>query len=196
MDKEFFAALYGAAIAGIKETFERVVRKHVDERVCGFCIYSDSDAQSLCTTSATREALGHPKNFFCTSGWPYDWDEIKGLDAAQEEQSKSCTEFHNRYGTLWDNTDRDKYWERWHQYKDGVFETLVSAMQEVVRIGGFGEETARDQIFLCFETTDPGWEENLFPEWARRLNTPKMFSEYQLDQQSTIIRNWEAWLRK
>ena len=194
MDKEFFAALYGAAIAGIKETFERVVRKHVDERVCGFCIYSDSDAQSLCTTSATREALGHPKNFFCTSGWPYDWDAIKCLDAAQEEQSKCYAAFTNRYRAL-EETDSPEYWPLWCQYREGVFETLVSAMQEVVRSGGFGEETARDQIFLCVETTDPGWEENLFPEWARRLNTPKMFGEYQLDQQSTIIRDWEAWRR-
>jgi hypothetical protein len=195
MDKEFFAALYTAAVAGIKDTFERVVRKHVNERVCGFCIYSDSDAQSLCTISATREALGGPRNFFCTSGWPYDYDEIKCLDAAQEEQSKCYTEFMRRYGKLWDS-DSDEYWPLWCNYRDGVFETHVAALAESVRSGTFGDAAARDQIFLCYDVTDPGSEEAMFPEWICRLNTPKMFSEYQKGAASEIARNWEMWLRK
>src|SRR4051812_2966916 len=126
MDSQFFAALSKTATAGIATTFERVIRKRPSEHICGFCIYSDDDAQSLCTISCTREGLQDPRNFFYTSGWPYDYDEIQCLSEAQNEQSKSYEEYKRRYEGLYES-NRNEYWPLWEQYRLGVFETLVTA---------------------------------------------------------------------
>jgi hypothetical protein len=194
MDRRFFDPLYKAAVAGIRLTFERVVRKRAPERVCGFCVYSDDDAQSLCTISATREALQDPRTFFYTGGWPYDSDESACLDDAGEQQDRAHAEFKRRYDALFE-TDSARYWPLWEQYRMGVFETLVSAMQAVAAAGGFGDRAARDRLFVYFDITDSGVPPATFREWARRLNTPTMYGEFLKGQDAEIIRDWERWRR-
>jgi Domain of unknown function (DUF4303) len=194
MDRQFFAPFHEAAVAGVGATFDRVVSNRAPERVCGFCIYSDDDAQSICTISCTRESLQDRRNFFYTGGWPYDSEGIAGLHTASVELGRCYSEFKRRYEALY-TTDSDRYWLLWQQYRMGVFDTLVSAMQVVAEADGFGTPAARDQLFVYFDITDSEVDATRFQEWARRLNTPRMYGEFLKGQESEIIRDWDSWRR-
>lgn len=177
IDRKYFTAFHNATAEAARLAFEYIAKKHKPERVCGFCMYSDDDAQSLVTSAVTSEALDVPQNLFYVNSWPYSADESGCLKKAYAAQAAIWKEVKQQYDHLHDE-DPDSYWSGWTQHRLKVIETIVSAMQTAAENGAFGNQKARDSVFICFDITDSELAQESFEAWAKRLNTPKMFAEF------------------
>lgn len=161
-----------ALLAAAKKAFARAAK--LGEPVCGYALYSDSDAM---TVSATINTASHLKAQQKKDPSDADTYRFNPGEWAMEGFANELFEPLQRKLRAAAKTTQTA--SEWSDLRDAVFEACVSVLEELRESGGFATRvgTGRDSplvIFAVSDNEDPKNEKR----WFKRLNPPAAYKAF------------------
>lgn len=162
-----FEALTREIHAGARKAFTAVRNAHLDQTIDSFALFSDDSAMTIAHAANSTEVLANV-----------------AADVNRGDTIWNCAEWSfDEGGEYLDIAYRmillrqgDIPWEiDFGQFRTGVFESCISALEQLDREGYFGQGDAREDVILLFQVSDSEEVEGAM----ERLNTPAAFARYQ-----------------
>jgi hypothetical protein len=157
-----------------RQALQEVVAEYGTEAICGFSLYSDDGAMTVCPATNTlahlrqhQERTPEEADYYKFS--PAEW-ALEG-DGAVEAFNAICTKVRTYVMAL----DEDE--DRFVAFRDQLFETCVTVLEELRKAGEF-QRFGIPQIPVVFAVSDS--DPQLVVECARmgRLNDPELVAEH------------------
>lgn len=167
-----FQVLQSKIEAAAKEAFERVRNKYPGQRFCGYALYSDSDAITVCpavnsTDHLNKMIAGDPDDAVYYRWSPGEWDhEFEGAECFAEISD-----------LLYSEVKGMKSAESHEQFKEKVYECCVAALDSLNKEGFFHDMNELGILVFAVSDTTHALE----PDWIARLNRTELALEF---------RNW------
>ncbi|MCE9568199.1 MAG: DUF4303 domain-containing protein [Planctomycetes bacterium] len=154
---------------GARKAFTAIKSAHPHHQINAFALVSDGDAMTIahCANSVEshRETGGGNDYLWNAFEWPFD--EGGGfLDIAYRLILTQCQGLPSTINT--------------GDFRSGVFEACVRALEDLEREGCFGSEAEREKVVLLFQVADSDYLQHAI----ERLNTPRMYERFQAWWQS------------
>lgn len=165
-----FEALRREIRDGARQAFTAVRSAHPGERVNSYALVTDESAMTIGHVAASAETLQQTEDPDEYRFMPDEWTLEEGgefLDVA--------------YRLILPRHQDLPFQLEFREFRDGVFEAGVRALEELVEEGFFGSETERDDVLVLFHVTDADDLDDV----VARLNTPAMTARYR--------EWWDSW---
>ncbi|MEU6015211.1 DUF4303 domain-containing protein [Streptomyces sp. NPDC047515] len=156
-------SLRAEVLRAARAAFKSIVGTQAEEDYCGFALYSDADAVTVCCSVNTRAHLARaqaedPDNSEYYLWSPAEW-ALEGIG-------------HEHFAALCRRLFADG--EEYVQRREAVYEACVTALESLVDDGVFGTGTEHVVVFAVSDFEDPVRE----AEWIRRLNPPGQAGQF------------------
>lgn len=168
-----FKKLEGLVVSGARNAFLEVIKNHEGESFCGFALYSDESAMTICPSVNTLSHLEEQTKEmpdeslylkFATAEWAYEFEGASHLDEAVALISGE-----NSYYD--DESEFD-------DFRMGVYDCCIAALKKLDAEGLFGTPEQREAIPLVFSVSD--FEDpDIELEWIKQLNPPSIVAEFE-----------------
>lgn len=140
-------------LAAARTAFTSLTEASGDDGYCGYALYSDTDARTVCCAVNTREHLARAQARDSDDAEYYRWNPAEwALEGVGHEHLAEV----NRL--LLSSSPR----------REHLYETCVAALETLAAEGVLGRDEDTVVVFAVSDHTDPQRE----TEWIRRLNTP------------------------
>ena len=161
-NQELTEMVYDAAMPA----FEFVRQAFDDDELLGYAIISDDSANNCQPVFATDRGMesfycGTKEEFlYCPENWDYS----------------ACSNSFNGLNNLLGEYETDK--ERHSNLRRHLFESCVSALEQIVSEGFFDNILPKHRPFIVLGLTDSDRMKTLAPGWVRRLNPQPVIDRY------------------
>ncbi|WP_152395859.1 DUF4303 domain-containing protein [Paenibacillus guangzhouensis] len=155
--------------AAAKASFEQVRNKYSGQSFCGYALYSDSDAITVCPAVNSIDHLnkmiaGDPDDAIYYRWSPGEWDhEFEGAEFFKDISNLLYSEVMSIQST-----------ERHRGYKEKVYECCVAALDTLKKEGFFSDMS--ESGVLVFTVSDD--THALECDWIARLNRKELAEEF------------------
>ncbi|MFJ9588739.1 DUF4303 domain-containing protein [Streptomyces acidicola] len=140
-------------LAAARTAFTSLAEASGDGGYCGYAMYSDADARTVCCAVNTREHLARAQARDPDDAEYYRWNPAEwALESVGHEHL----------------ADVNRLLLSSSPHREHVYETCVAALETLVAEGALGRDEDTVVVFAVSDHTDPQRE----TEWIRRLNTP------------------------
>lgn len=166
-----FTELQNIIVNEARSAFLEVMQNHEGEEFCGFALYSDESAMTICPSVNSRNHLHNqlaemPDEAlylkFATAEWAYEYE-----GASQLRQSNSIISAADRF-----DSESDFY-----NFRSCVYDCCVKALRQLAIEGLFGTPEEGEQIALLFSVSD--FEDpEMELEWVAQLNCSSITAEF------------------
>ncbi|MFI6575521.1 DUF4303 domain-containing protein [Nocardiopsis sp. NPDC050513] len=136
-----------------------------DADLCGYALYSDADAMTVCCAANTRRHLDR-----LTAEDPADADYYEWTPAEWAVEGVAAEEFASICRCLRDARESVGEAES-TRFRDTVYEACVAALESLVADGAFGPGADHVVVFAVSDPDDDDPERET--GWIRRLNPPE-----------------------
>nr|WP_026264107.1 DUF4303 domain-containing protein [Paenibacillus terrigena] len=165
-----FQLLQAKIKAAAMDAFERVRNQYPGQSFCGYALYSDADAITVCpavnsTDNLNNMIAGDPEDAIYYRWSPGEWDhEFEGAEYFAEISS-----------LLFNEVKGMKSVARVRQFKEKVYECCVAALDSLNEEGFFFD--LNESGVLVFTVSDA--TNALECDWIARLNRNELALEFQ-----------------
>ncbi|MFG2629794.1 DUF4303 domain-containing protein [Streptomyces sp. NPDC048473] len=131
---------------------------------CGYALYSDAGAMTVCCAANTRSHLTRLRAEDPAEAEYYEWTPAEwAMEGVAAEQFASICRRLRAAGPHADGAE-------FTRFRDTVYDACVAALESLVAAGIFGPSTDHVVVFTVSDPddADPAHES----EWIRRLNPP------------------------
>jgi len=145
-----------------RAAFLELINAHPDADYCGYALYSDASAMTVCCAVNTRSHLTRLQAEDPAEAEYYQWSPAEwSMEGVAAEQFAPIS----RRLRAEDRPD-----EEFTTFRDGVYEACVAALESLIAAGTFG--STADHV-VVFSVSDPDdLDPALETQWMRRLNPP------------------------
>ncbi|BAH46871.1 MULTISPECIES: DUF4303 domain-containing protein [Brevibacillus] len=156
--------------AAARAAFEQVRNKYAGQSFCGYALYSDSDAITVCpavnsTDHLNKMIAGDPDDAIYYRWSPGEWDhEFEGAECFKDISNLLYNEVMSMQSA-----------ERHRDYKEKVYECCVAALESLKKEGFFSDMS--ESGVLVFTVSDD--TNALECDWIARLNRNELAQEFQ-----------------
>lgn len=151
-----------------RAVFTGLIDTHPDADYCGYALYSDASAMTVCCAANTRSHLAQLQAEDPADAEYYQWSP------AEWSMEGVAAEWFAPISRRLRTEDRPE--EEFTRYRDGVYEACVAALETLVAAGTFG--MGADHV-VVFAVSDPDdLDPALEAEWMRRLNPPDLADRF------------------
>ncbi|MBB6674773.1 DUF4303 domain-containing protein [Cohnella nanjingensis] len=165
-----FQVLQSRIEAAAKEAFEQVRNKYPGQIFCGYALYSDSDAITVCpavnsTGNLNKMMAGDPEDAVYYRWSPGEWDhEFEGAECFKEISD-----------LLYNKVKDMKSTESHKRFNENVYECCVAALDSLKKEGFFFD--MNESGVVVFTVSDA--THALECDWIARLNSNELALEFQ-----------------
>ncbi|CBJ35499.1 DUF4303 domain-containing protein [Ralstonia solanacearum] len=151
------------------EAFELVRKKYPRQIFCGYALYSDADAATVCPAMNSVDHLKRmidldPEDAIYYRWSPGEWDhEFKGAECFAEVSNLLCE------GAVRERAEHER-----QAYKEKIYECCVAALESMKTKGFFSEMTESGVLVFSLSNGDSELEAN----WIARLNGRELADEF------------------
>jgi|SRR5690554_274127 len=152
-----------------EKCFSELRRKYSDEEICGYAIYSDSGAMSVSPAINTRSNLDE----MCSED-PDDCIYYKWSPGEWSHESEGAELFEEISKFLRSHSSETKDGVDFDEYRSGVYEACVGALESLLKKGFFDEDENAVIVFTVPDSDEPASE----TKWIERLNSHDLAQEF------------------
>jgi len=154
---------------GARKAFTAIREEHKEDNVNLYALYSDSDAMTIVNIAGSTATLEDETYRWCPEEWSYD-EGNEFLDIAYRLILTQHQDLPSEIDIA--------------EFREGVFEAAVSALERLDTEGFFGSGEQRDECVILFQVSDDDLDKKQL-EIVKRLNTAKVYDEY--------YKLWKSW---
>lgn len=175
-----FQVLKSQLTQATQAAFTEVLAQHRAEGICGFALYSDEGALTVCpaTNTLAHLATQAPEDVLYAKFEPAEWRYENVGAAAQFDAIGRQLRAQALDEALTDAT--------FEQFRQQFYATCVAVLDEL-RQQGFFNQAAGREVFLLFHVSDSDTPAEELTQLVSRLN-PNAYS----DEYLAWLRTWEA----
>lgn len=165
-----------------RKAFTEVRESHKEETINCYALFSDESAMTIGHLANSREAL----ELTCQSD-----DIVEALELIDHSERIEIVDDIRWNSQEWSFSVGDEHFDipyrmilamdsdipyntKYGELVSGIFESAVSALEQLDSDGFFGEGVARNDVILLFQVSDSDEVEGA----AERLNTPEKYLQY------------------
>ena len=152
-----------------RKAFEEIRARHADQRLCGYALYTDSDAITVCPAANSERNLNRmmaddPDDSVYYRWSPGEWDhEFEGAQHFEEISALLEKEVGNIVRP-----------QHHAEFKSQVHEACVLALENLRREGYFSNNSVDTVVVFGIG----GGESEKEKDWIARLNDPLMAAQF------------------
>ncbi len=151
-----------------RETFVGLINARPSADYCGYALYSDASAMTVCCAVNARSHLAQLQSEDPAEAKYYQWSPAEW--SMENVTAERFAPISRRLRT------EDRPDAEFRRFRDGVYEACVAALESLVAAGIFG--TGADHV-VVFAVSDPDdLDPALEAEWVRRLNPPDQADQF------------------
>jgi len=155
-----------------ESAFKQVRSRHPDEEFCGYALYSDADAITVCPSVNSR---AHLEQMIAND--PGDAEYYRWSPAEWNHEFEGAEHFQEISNYLRAEVKAIKSPEEHNGFKQQVYETCVNVLEDLKQAGFFSD--LNESGVLVFAISDGDNESEV--DWISRLNAPELAEQF---------RNW------
>ena len=154
-----------------KQAFSLVRSLYPNEKFCGYALYSDADAITVCLSANTRS---HLESMIAKD--PGDAEYYRWSPAEWNHEFEGAEYFDQVSKALYEEVKGVKSIEEHSRLKNDVYECCVAVLEEL-KIDGFFNDLDETGV-LVFSISDSS--NDLESSWIERLNRPEMAARFRM----------------
>lgn len=156
-----------------KKCFSALKYKYSEDNICGYSLYSDSDAMSINPALNSKKHL----DLMCADD-PEDATYYRWSPAEWAYESEGTEFFQEISRQLRDESKKIKNKDQFIIFKANVYEACVKSLENLISIGFLTSDSEEDRVVVFTISDSEAPEEEA--QWIERLNKEELSREFSI----------------